>query len=50
MIEQMQGLTELQTEFVATELREVLPESAAQQVKSVRVSPEYAQAWRQLTP
>ncbi len=44
MIEQMQGLTELQTEFVATELREVLPESAAQQVKSVRVSPEYARS------
>tara|TARA_Y100000356_G_scaffold134137_1_gene142708 strand:+ start:174 stop:1358 length:1185 start_codon:yes stop_codon:yes gene_type:complete len=43
-VEELQGLAVLQTEFVQEELRKALPIAARDQVRSVQVSPGFAQA------
>jgi SPP1 gp7 family putative phage head morphogenesis protein len=41
---ELQGLTELQSEFVTEQLRKVLPASARDAVRTVEISPQFAQS------
>ena len=42
--QELQGVAELQSEFVANELRKALPIDLKEQVKSIQISPQFAQA------
>ena len=42
--QELQGIAELQGEFVANELRKALPIDLREQVRSVQISPQFAQA------
>mgnify|MGYP000079246534 FL=1 len=42
--QELQGIAELQSEFVANELRKALPIDLKEQVKSIQISPQFAQA------
>jgi hypothetical protein len=41
---ELQGLTELQSEFVTEQLRKVLPAGARNAVRTVEISPQFAQS------
>lgn len=42
--QELQGVAELQSEFVANELRRALPIDLREQVRSIQISPQFAQA------
>lgn len=42
--QELQGVAELQSQFVANELRKALPIDLKEQVKSIQISPQFAQA------
>jgi len=46
----LQGLAELQGEFVANELRQALPVSLREQIRSVQISPQFAQSVATVDP
>ena len=50
MIEEMQGLAELQGDFVAKQLEQALPDDFALQVKNVQISPQFAQSVATVDP
>ena len=49
-VEELQGLAELQSEFVTRELAKVLPVELADQIRSVQISPQFAQAVATVDP
>ena len=49
-VEELQGLAELQSDFVTSELAKVLPVELANQIKSVQISPQFAQAVATIDP
>ncbi len=50
VVEDLQGLAELQSEFVANELRRALPIELRQQIRSVQISPQFAQSVATVDP
>jgi SPP1 gp7 family putative phage head morphogenesis protein len=50
VVEDLQGLAELQSEFVANELRQALPVSLREQIRSVQISPQFAQSVATVDP
>jgi SPP1 gp7 family putative phage head morphogenesis protein len=50
VVENLQGLAELQSEFVANELRQALPVSLREQIRSVQISPQFAQSVATVDP
>ena len=48
--EDLQGLAELQSEFVANELRRALPIELRSQIRSVQISPQFAQSVATVDP
>jgi hypothetical protein len=46
---ELQGLAELQSEFVTDQLRKVLPAGSRDAVRTVEISPQFAQSWSPLT-
>ena len=49
-VEELQGLAELQSKFVTEELAKVLPIELANQIRSVQISPQFAQAVATVDP
>jgi len=49
-VEELQGLAVLQSEFVTSELAKALPVELANQIKSVQISPQFAQAVATVDP
>jgi len=49
-IEELQGLTVLQSEFVTEELRRALPVELRDQIRSVQISPQFAQSVATVDP
>jgi SPP1 gp7 family putative phage head morphogenesis protein len=49
-VEELQGLAVLQSEFVTSELAKALPAELADQIKSVQISPQFAQAVATVDP
>tara|TARA_A100001201_G_scaffold138962_1_gene130444 strand:+ start:1048 stop:2238 length:1191 start_codon:yes stop_codon:yes gene_type:complete len=49
-VEELQGLAVLQSEFVAEELRRALPIELREQIRSVQISPQFAQAVATVDP
>ena len=50
VVEDLQGLAELQSEFVANELRRALPIELRSQIRSVQISPQFAQSVATVDP
>ena len=50
VVEDLQGLAELQSEFVANELRRALPIDMRRQINSVQISPQFAQSVATVDP
>jgi SPP1 gp7 family putative phage head morphogenesis protein len=50
VVEDLQGLAELQSEFVANELRQALPVNLREQIRSVQISPQFAQSVATIDP
>jgi len=50
VVEDLQGLAELQSEFVVNELRRALPIELRQQIRSVQISPQFAQSVATVDP
>ena len=50
VVEDLQGLAELQSEFVANELRQALPVNLREQIRSVQISPQFAQSVATVDP
>jgi len=50
VVEDLQGLAQLQSEFVANELRRALPIELRQQIRSVQISPQFAQSVATVDP
>ncbi len=50
VVDDLQGLAELQGEFVANELRQALPIELRQQIRSVQISPQFAQSVATIDP
>ena len=50
VVEDLQGLAELQSEFVANELRRALPIDMRSQINSVQISPQFAQSVATVDP
>ena len=50
VVEELQGLAELQSEFVANELRRALPIDMRRQINSVQISPQFAQSVATVDP
>ena len=50
VVEDLQGLAELQGEFVANELRQALPIELREQIRSVQISPQFAQSVATVDP
>ena len=50
VVEDLQGLAELQSEFVANELRRALPVELREQIRSVQISPQFAQSVATIDP
>ena len=50
VVEDLQGLAELQSEFVANELRRALPAELREQIRSVQISPQFAQSVATVDP
>lgn len=49
-VEELQGLTVLQSEFVENELRKALPVELRDQIRSVQISPQFAQSVATVDP
>ena len=49
-VEELQGLAVLQSEFVTSELAKALPVELANQIRSVQISPQFAQAVATIDP
>ena len=49
-VEELQGLTVLQSEFVEEQLRKALPVELRDQIRSVQISPQFAQAVATVDP
>lgn len=49
-IEELQGLTVLQSEFVEDQLRKALPAELREQIRSVQISPQFAQSVATVDP
>jgi len=49
-VEELQGLTVLQSEFVENELRKALPVDLRDQIRSVQISPQFAQSVATVDP
>ncbi len=49
-VEELQGLTVLQSEFVENELRKALPVELRDQIRSVQISPQFAQSVATIDP
>jgi hypothetical protein len=49
-VEELQGLTVLQSEFVENELRKALPVQLRDQIRSVQISPQFAQSVATVDP
>ena len=50
VVEDLQGLAQLQSEFVANELRRTLPIELRSQIRSVQISPQFAQSVATVDP
>ena len=50
VVEDLQGLAQLQSEFVANELRRALPIELRSQIRSVQISPQFAQSVATVDP
>jgi SPP1 gp7 family putative phage head morphogenesis protein len=50
VVEDLQGLAELQSEFVTNELRQALPINLREQIRSVQISPQFAQSVATIDP
>ena len=50
VVEDLQGLAELQSEFVANELRQALPVNLREQIRSIQISPQFAQSVATIDP
>ncbi len=50
VVEDLQGLAQLQSEFVANELRRALPIDMRSQIRSVQISPQFAQSVATVDP
>jgi len=50
VVEDLQGLAELQSEFVTNELRQALPINLREQIRSVQISPQFAQSVATVDP
>ena len=50
VVEDLQGLAQLQSEFVANELRRALPIDMRRQINSVQISPQFAQSVATVDP
>jgi SPP1 gp7 family putative phage head morphogenesis protein len=50
VVEDLQGLAQLQSEFVANELRRALPLELRSQIRSVQISPQFAQSVATVDP
>ena len=50
VVEDLQGLAELQSEFVVNELRQALPVNLREQIRSVQISPQFAQSVATIDP
>ena len=50
VVEDLQGLAVLQSEFVANELRQALPVNLREQIRSIQISPQFAQSVATIDP
>ena len=50
VVDDLQGLAELQGEFVANELRQALPIELREQIRSIQISPQFAQSVATIDP
>jgi len=50
VVEDLQGLAELQSEFVTNELRRALPVELREQIRSIQISPQFAQSVATIDP
>jgi len=50
VVEDLQGLAELQSEFVTNELRRALPVELREQIRSIQISPQFAQSVATVDP
>ena len=50
VVEDLQGLAVLQSEFVANELRQALPIELREQIRSIQISPQFAQSVATIDP